>query len=201
MGAAKQARMAVVEPTTRDDRVRGSELCTRCGLCCTGALHNAAKLDEDEISAATALGLPILERAKPGFALPCPRLAGTVCTIYGNRPRVCGRYRCGLLQQLEAGEVNFKAALAKVETAQELIDRLRKLMTRGMTLPDARALALEDATGGEPDVMQLRLAATAMVVYIDRNFRNDREGTFVRLAAIEPRVEMESDDRANVQKV
>src|SRR5688500_2967630 len=84
-------------PGTAPDSSLGSALCTQCGLCCTGALHKAAVLDPDEIADARALGLPILDREKPGFALPCPRLDGTVCTIYASRPRVCGRYKCQLL--------------------------------------------------------------------------------------------------------
>ncbi len=78
----------------------GVRLCTSCGLCCAGALHDTAALDEDEQDAARALGLPL---AGDDFALPCPRLAGTRCTVLAERPRVCGRYRCGLLQEVEAG--------------------------------------------------------------------------------------------------
>src|SRR5688572_4233724 len=66
---------------TEPDSSLGSALCTQCGLCCTGALHDAAVLDPDEIADARALGLPVLDAEKPKFALPCPRLDGTVCTI------------------------------------------------------------------------------------------------------------------------
>lgn len=201
MAAAKQRRMAANELIKHDDRLRGSELCTRCGLCCTGALHDTAKLDADEVVGATALGLPVVDRESPCFALPCPKLEGTLCGIYGNRPRVCGRYRCGLLQKLEAGDVSFEAAAAKVDSAQGLVARVRDLAPPGMTLPHARALALAEPKGGETAQMHLRLAATAMVMYIDRNFRNEREGPLVRLTSVEPALEMETDEHANVQKI
>src|SRR5687768_6111130 len=43
------------DPSLTDDRMRGSELCTQCGLCCTGALHDRAVLDEDELGTAAGL--------------------------------------------------------------------------------------------------------------------------------------------------
>jgi hypothetical protein len=177
----------------------GTTLCTSCGLCCAGALHNAAVLDEDEIAAATELGLPVLDRAKPGFALPCPKLAGTLCGIYGNRPRVCGRYRCNLLQRLDAGELSLEEARATVATAKSLIDDLKRLMPEGMTLPEARALVLQpppephQPTGNHGSSMRLRLAATAVSVYIDRHFRNAREGKLLRLNRVEDQRNTVSD--------
>jgi hypothetical protein len=163
------------------DTSLGSALCTQCGLCCTGALHNAAVLDPDEIAAARALNLPVLDTEKPKFALPCPRLDGTLCTIYGNRPRVCGRYKCQLLQDLEAGAVGLDDALGKVGIAKALRREAEAAMPPGMTLPQARKLAhtsLADranvATAGED--MQLVLRTAALNLYLDRHFRNSRDG-------------------------
>ena len=73
------------------DCAQASELCTQCGLCCMGAIHGRAVLFEDELQPARDIGLPVLDDAeRPLFALPCPKLAGTSCTIFGKRPRVCG---------------------------------------------------------------------------------------------------------------
>lgn len=167
---------------TAPDSSLGSALCTQCGLCCTGALHNAAVLDPDEIAAARALGLPVLDRDKPGFALPCPRLDGTICTIYGSRPRVCGRYKCQLLQDLEAGAVDLDEALDKVGVAKGLRREAESAMPEGMTLPEARKLAqmapkthAGDAAGG-CESAQLKLRSTALNLYIDRYFRNAQDG-------------------------
>lgn len=164
-----------------DDRSRGSELCTQCGLCCSGALHSAAVLDSDEIESALVLGLHVLDREKPGFALPCPRLQGTVCTIYESRPRVCARYKCQLLLDVEAGATKFGDAVAKVATAKDLVRRAQDLMAEGMTLPMARTLGQKDPAA-VPEAqergvnMPLKLAITSLSLYLDKHFRNSREG-------------------------
>ena len=168
----------------------GSSLCTSCGLCCTGALHQAAVLDEDEVAHARAIGLPVLNRAKLSFAMPCPKLEGACCTIYGNRPRVCSRYRCDLLQRLEDGRVLLEDALRIVQTAKPLIARLRELTPAGVTLPEIRAAAASDDDDMQPE---LRLAATAVAVYMDKHFRNAREGKLFRFGRVEAAQEMAGD--------
>lgn len=155
----------------------------QCGLCCTDALHNAAVLDPDEIAPARAFGLPVLLREppqKPAFALPCPRLEGTICSIYPNRPRACVRYKCQLLLDLEDGATNFDDATAKVATAKALVDRAQGLMPEGMTLAGARRLIQETPANQPGPVeragqMPLRLAITALSLYLDRHFRTARE--------------------------
>ena len=184
-----------------DDRSRGSDLCTQCGLCCTGALHNAAVLDPDEVAEATELGLPVCgDSAKPLFALPCPKLVGARCSIYRDRPRVCGRYRCQVLQDLEAGDTSFDQATMKVATARKLVEAARSVMPPGMTLPQVRALTVQpppaEIDAMTPDerecVMRLRLAATALTLYIDRHFRNSRDGQMLELNPIDGTIEMEA---------
>lgn len=168
-----------------DDRSSGSELCTQCGLCCTGALHNFAKLEPEETEHASGLGLTLRTSGRPGFALPCPMLEGSICTIYGNRPKVCGRYKCQLLQDLEAGAVTLEVAIGKVGTAKELVRRTESLSPRGMTLPEARRLlpASETDRPQEAGEMPLRLAIAALSLYLDKHFKNSREG---RLLSLEP---------------
>lgn len=94
----------------------GSELCTRCAACCSGALHVQGALSENEVDQARALGLRV--RAIGGraeFLMPCSRQDGTRCGIYESRPRVCAEYRCLLLKKYQAGEVPLDRALAIVE--------------------------------------------------------------------------------------
>jgi len=186
---------------TGPDISRGSELCTQCGLCCTGALHNAAVLDPDEVAAATEIGLPVCgDSEKPLFSLPCPKLVGACCSIYGNRPRVCGRYRCQILQDLEAGETSFDEATKKVAIARTLVEQARSVMPPGMTLPQIRKLSAEPAPTGlegmPADVrdleMRRRLAATALTLYIDRHFRNSRDGQMLALNPVDGTIEMEA---------
>lgn len=161
----------------------GSALCTECGLCCTGAIHDSAALDSDEIEAAKALGLPVRDNEKPTFALPCPHLKGTMCSIYGSRPRACHRYKCQLLMDLEADDIDFDDALGKVVTAKALRRQAEMVMPEGMTLPQGRALAiaLPSAPAGAADSagrrseMQLKLHTTALNLYLDKHFRNARD--------------------------
>lgn len=188
-------------PSWTDDRIRGSELCTQCGLCCTGALHDRALLEEDELGTAAGLGLPVSNEPKPGFSLQCPKLAGTVCTIYPDRPRVCGRYRCGLLQRLEAGDIAFPEALEVVTTARALVDALRSLMPAGMTLPQARAVARKPAEDVGREDMPLRLAATTLMYYTNGNFRKPDEESWLTLSPLQASVEMDSDEPDRLHKI
>jgi hypothetical protein len=135
------------------------------------------------------LGLPVLDREKAGFALPCPRLQGTVCTIYESRPRVCARYKCQVLLDVEAGATNFADAVAKVATAKELVNRAREFMPEGMTLPAARVLDVDEsfAQSDAPErvgSMPLRLAITSLSLYLDKHFRNSREGKLLALELV-----------------
>lgn len=167
----------------------GSQLCTQCGLCCTGALHRFAVLDPDELDFAASLGLTLRTDGKPGFALPCRHLAGTLCSIYTNRPKVCGRYQCRQLDEVSRGDTALESALDKVRTAKSLYQAAVDLLPPGTSLPDARSSIAEPAatTAGSPDYeqeMQLRLAITTLSVYLDRNFRNSSEGNMLTMTAV-----------------
>lgn len=171
----------LAEPTSSDEELSpGSHLCTSCGLCCEGALHSNALLDEDEISDARALGLPVREDSeRPLFSLPCPKLENSCCGIYGSRPQVCARYKSQLLQDLEHGRVDLDEALARVQTARHLLEQLREVMPDGMTMHETRVLAVQSAeppAGAEGlQRLILKLRTTALQVYIDKFFRNSRD--------------------------
>lgn len=167
-----------------DDRSRGSDLCTQCGLCCNGALHNFAKLEPEEVEYASGLGLTLRASGRPGFALPCPMLEGTLCSIYGDRPKVCSRYKCKLLQELEAGAVTLDAAIGKVGTAKELVRRTASLLPEDMTMPGARALLPAAESDLRADEMPLRLAITSLSLYLDRHFKHSREPKTLSLETV-----------------
>ena len=167
-------------------------LCTNCGLCCMGALHSAAVLDAEEVPAAKDIGLPVLDREEPGFALPCPKLVNCTCTIYEHRPRVCGRYRCKLLQELENGDIDLTSALTKVDIAKMLLRDARSTMPAAMSLLEARTAARAPLADGAKDqsgfaeAILLRLRTTALDVYLDRHFKNERDSQSFELSSIEP---------------
>lgn len=105
----------------------GSELCTACGLCCTGLLFDVAPLEEHEIPLATKLHLPLAcNQYHDAFQLPCPCHRDRQCTVYESRPSVCGSYECGLLRRYKVGEVPLQEALSRVERVLGLVDDLRR---------------------------------------------------------------------------
>jgi Fe-S-cluster containining protein len=109
------------------DPPSGSDLCTACGLCCTGLLFDIAPLEEREIPLADKLHLPLAcNQYHDAFRLPCPCLRDKQCTIYTSRFEVCGSYECGLLRRYKAGEIALDEALFRVERAVRLADEVRR---------------------------------------------------------------------------
>ena len=175
------ASMTIVADPPDSSTPLGARLCTACGLCCTGAIHDTARLDPDEVERAAELGLPVVGGTN-AFALPCPKLTGTACSIFGSRPRVCGRYRCRLLQDVEAGAVELPVAMELVRIARELEAAARASLTG--SLPEARYRArhgaLPDVLSASPTAERPRVAAeklhvTALDLFLDKHFRNDRD--------------------------
>ena len=90
-----------------------AELCTRCALCCNGALFDFGPLDPEEVPQARADGLTVLEAEDQfGFGFPCPALAGTIGSVHPTRPGTCRAFRCRVLRDAEAGEIGEEAALS-----------------------------------------------------------------------------------------
>jgi Fe-S-cluster containining protein len=76
-------------------------------------------LDEDELERAARLRLPIIETPhRLAFGLPCPRLDGTRCTVYPERPRTCASYACETLRAYGEGEIELAEALARIEAVR-----------------------------------------------------------------------------------
>ena len=99
-------------------------LCTRCGLCCDGALFADVELaGGDEAAGLEAMGLEIEDGdgdARSLLIQPCAALKGTRCRIYEHRPGCCRTFECRLLQEVKRGVVGLEAALEKIERALEL---------------------------------------------------------------------------------
>ena len=140
-----------------DNSTTSFALCTECGLCCSGAIFNSAKLDSDEIEPAKTLGLAVYEGERPGFRLPCARLAGTLCGIYEQRPRACARYYCHVIEELADGTIDAEEARERVQTARQL-----------KTNADA-------AVDAELPGAQRQVAETALQLYLDKFFRRAKD--------------------------
>ena len=156
------------------DVAQAPSLCTDCGLCCTGALNDAGALDPDEVAAAADIGLKLLDYAgRPGFHLPCAKLEGTRCGIFGHRPRVCSRFKCKVLVDLEEQRLAFDQAAAHVRTARELYAAMLEALPDYLTIRDAKLMA--KAGFSTPRLHELRLKATALETYLDQHFRKDSD--------------------------
>ena len=161
-----------------------SDLCTQCGLCCDGTIYPKARAFPDDLTGLAEHGLTVLgqgEDEKLAFALPCPRLKGTCCTIYQERFTVCRRFRCALLQRLDGGEIDVTAALATVAKARALVAAAepeartvaRRFEQRRST-SDWRDIAdpeLREAAG------RRKLLITALEHYLNKHFRHQRHDT------------------------
>lgn len=172
------------------DVAQASDLCTQCGMCCMGALHNDAKLDPEEVAGARTLGLPVLP-GRPAFSLPCPRFTGTICSIYENRPRACVNYRCRQLEDLQAGITDFENALAHVRIAKAMMEQLRWSLPDSLRQRGARFLLGKDpavAAGLEAlprrQRMELKLMVTALQLYLDNHFRRPKDGNVMEFRPV-----------------
>lgn len=156
-------------------------MCTSCGLCCMGALHDRAKLEPDEVRWAREIGLPVIKGSE-SFSLPCPKLIERKCSIFEHRPAVCPRYRCQLLLDAEGGRISLDAALTIVQQAHALLHAALDSVIVD-TLAEARHRArfksldevLADTEASRSEVLAERLHVTALDVYLDRHFRNSKE--------------------------
>lgn len=111
-------------PAPRDE----SALCLACGLCCAGAFYDLVPLDPDELDHARRLRLPLFDREPLlTFRLPCPRLDGTACTVYAERPRECARFACELLKAYRHGQVELPDAIERVGQARAAFTRVAEL--------------------------------------------------------------------------
>ena len=175
------------------DSAQASHLCTQCGLCCMGAIHARAVLSEEEVEPARAIGLPVIENSEdPVFALPCPKLSGTTCTIFGERPSVCSRYRCQVLTDYQDGRLTANEALQIVAQAKAHLAAMLDAMPSGMSIQQSRSLAgsaveAEELQPPEDRNVQsrIRLLATAMQLYLDKHFRLPKEGKALIMQSLE----------------
>ena len=70
-----------------------------------------------------------------GFHLPCPQYREGKCATFHQRPRVCVRYQCELLQHCLEGQANWDESLAIVTQARTMLDALRAQMPGGSATP------------------------------------------------------------------
>lgn len=164
---------------------QSQQLCTSCGLCCAGAIYDYVRLEPSEATGWRESGRETGgDEQNPLFTLPCPMLCGTICSIYDSRPSRCRHFRCGVLGQLEDGEIGFAEARDHVATAKMLVAGVTEFLHPGETLATARrswlARSPADSMGLEAGrdsigAKRLHLAMLALNLYLDRHFRKPHQ--------------------------
>ena len=119
---------------------------------------------------------------KTSFRQPCSAFGAGCCTVYGDRPSECRRYRCLLLRRHEAGEVAEGDARALIVRAIALRDRVRSGLTALVDTKESTALdgmyrLMMAKFEAEPDPMaarrnhdELLLDVVALRVILAREF-------------------------------
>ena len=119
-----------MNPTGPMDAV--SQLCPNCGLCCNGVLFADVELRKgDDPRRLVELGLALGKKGRQqAFAQPCACFDGTLCRIYGERPKRCRTFECGLLKRVQTAELDAGAALKLIAQARRQVERVCNLLRR-----------------------------------------------------------------------
>ena len=160
-----------------------SEICVTCGFCCSGVIYDQAPIDNDEVDFARAIGFdvgpdPATGTARMRFKLPCTHLCGTACSIYDQpRPKVCSRFFCELAAKFDRGEISQAESFDKVGEARKLMRSIEPLLLPDETWPMARArwFANRNNVPEDPEAAQFQVLMTALNLFLDRNFRKERQ--------------------------
>ena len=158
-----------------------SRLCLACGICCQGAFHFGARVDDGEHAAVHALGLTIQDSEEgPVFPLPCPLHQENRCTVYADRPSACRFYQCKLLRRYLAGKVTWDDCVRRVELAKDLLVRVRRRMAIG---PAGNVWTQLRAFEAEPEAIaadrELVMDALALLTVGNQHFLNRAKPTEV----------------------
>jgi Fe-S-cluster containining protein len=159
-------------------------LCPNCGLCCDSTLFADVELRaSDSPARLSRLGLALLKKNKftTAFAQPCTCFDGKLCGIYGDRPKRCRLFECGLLKRVEAKEMTAGAALGKISEAKRQAEKVRELLRSlgqreeqmALTHRYAEAMSapieLSDETNAERHG-ELMLAVNDLMTRLQRDF-------------------------------
>ncbi|MCT0224779.1 YkgJ family cysteine cluster protein [Synechococcus sp. CS-1328] len=103
-----------------------SELCTACGLCCSGAFFYRVVVTAAESLRLAELSVPTHTYRANEFRMlePCSALVDCTCTIYNHRPQDCRDFDCRLLSAALSQAVSIDRALEIIGTAKSLIASL-----------------------------------------------------------------------------
>ena len=165
-----------------------TEICVGCGMCCDGTMyqHVVLRADDDLVPLTAAGAVFDVTNGDDCFRQPCPAFGSGCCSMYEDRPAVCRKYRCALLQRFEAGEVSSDDALELIAGTTALRDQVRPAVERfvGSDHPQAltslfELLSARFDTDGDPaalrrDNAEMLLDVTTLQRLLTRYFEPPR---------------------------
>jgi Fe-S-cluster containining protein len=161
------------------------QLCPNCGLCCNGVLFADVELRAgDDAKRLAKLGLSLEKKGanKIAFAQPCACFDGKLCAIYADRPKRCRTFECGLLQRVQAGELNADAALKTISKTKREVEKVRGLLRQlgqnderlAMTKRYAQMMSAPMDLSASENISELRgelmLAVSNLMQVLQRDF-------------------------------
>jgi uncharacterized protein len=161
------------------------QLCPNCGLCCDGTLFADVELRAgDDAARLTKLGLTLEKKGKGkiAFAQRCACFDGRLCEIYGDRPKRCRTFECGLLKRVQTGELDVDAALKTISKSKCQAEKVRSLLRQlgqtdeALAMTKRYALAMSaptDLSDHETDSErrgELMLAVDELMRQLQQNF-------------------------------
>ena len=102
-------------------------ICLACGLCCDGTLIGFVQLEREELSAVRKIMDVEEVKGNAIFLHPCPKLCDG-CTVYSQRPKQCGIFKCGLLNSVEQNEMDFNSAVKMVDSVKQKKSAIEQLI-------------------------------------------------------------------------
>lgn len=161
-----------------------SDLCIKCGICCSGELFDHANLRPGEAAILEPEGFAVGTTSdephgtvREIFHLPCQHLAGSLCSRYElGRPAVCSSFFCKLAGALANGDVTEAEAHQHVTQTKAKLAALRPFMKADETWPQMRQRwrDSEAAPSGGADEARFRVMMTALNIWLNRHFRKNK---------------------------
>lgn len=155
----------------------GSQLCLCCGICCMGVLFDNAEIGRNSGLDGGWYGAVDED---PLLPLACPLYREEQCAVFHHpeRPDQCPEYRCGLLEQLDAGEIDVDQGRLIVGTVKTTLAAVLERLPRGgkprkpfkLVLDDAVAAAQREWDAGNRSNPELLTAMLSLKRMVDQYF-------------------------------
>lgn len=149
-------------------------ICVGCGICCDGTLFRHVPIalsDKREVLEAAGSVISVIGTS-PMMVLGCGAFDGQCCTIYADRPTVCGAFTCALYRRHAAGEVTTEDAKTAIAETIALRDTVRPVVEEflGLETRSRNLVVLFDqlaaAFAGAPDPDAAKQANHKLLLYV-----------------------------------